>query len=1081
MDDFYFKKRNLILGWISFAIALTVYTLTVEPTMSFWDCGEYISTSAKLQVGHPPGAPFFQITGAFFAMFASSKENIALMVNMVSAVSAAFAILFMFWSTTLLLKNIVSSFTTINKSNTIMILGSAFTGSMALTFSDTFWFNATEAEVYAMASLFISLLMWAGLRWGEEMHTSRGNRWLLIICFLIGISFGVHFLALLTIPSIGLIYYFKNYKKVTIKNFIIANIAIVGVLFFVFKFLMPYTMALFGKTEIFVVNTFGLPFNSGTILVAILVIALFYLGLRYTRQKGFALYNTAILGTLFMFIGFSSWIMLSVRSNAGVVINEVPPTDAAELLAYYNRENYGEQKVFYGPLYTEAYAGLDPKTPFKDGKPNYERDYKTGKYVVVNNYKNAVHNTNSTHDAILPRMTSDKHAANYMAYTAPPKFRINPNYDFTQDLPKYGINPNTVTEAEALEAIAQIKNQLSDVITQFRTAYNRGDIDNKGYDEFLKAYKDYLIVEKPSFSQNMQFMVEYQFGYMFWRYLMWNFAGKQNDMQGEGDFINGNWLSGFTKIDEARLGPQSQLTSDMLNNKGRNVYYFIPFILGILGFVFHARKDPKSFYVLLVLFVFMSFALKVFLNEKPYEVRERDYVMVGAFYVFAIWIAMGVYSIYNILQKQMSQKITVPLVLGIALLSTPVLMATENWDDHDRSGRDTALVMAKAYLDSCDPNAILFTSADNDTFPLWYAQEIEEFRTDIKVACTTYLPADWYIDQMKQKTYKADPLPISLEHKQYVDGTRDFVLYVPRTEERIDVSDFMEFITSDDERAQVELTNGHMSNYYPTNKIRIPVDREAVIKNKVVSPDLYDSIVPYIDIDLPKEAIFKHHIVMLDIIRNNNWERPVYFSGGSLKDEDYLWLKDYLQLDGMTYKLIPVKTQVQKDKPIDIGHIDAEKMFDTVMRWDWGSSNKKIYHDPETRRNSITYRKNLARLTDTLLEQGKTGKAKVIIDLAVKKLPVKDYGYYYMSEPFAEGYYKVGEKEKARELLSILIKKQQEQITFYNSVDVPGDIEGYYNLLQMAKENGDTEFYEKQLPAFDRYYKMMARFIQDNG
>ena len=409
-------------------------------------------------------------------------------------------------------------------------------------------------------------------------------------------------------------------------------------------------------------------------------------------------------------------------------------------------------------------------------------------------------------------------------------------------------------------------------------------------------------------------------------------------------------------------------------------------------------------------------------------------------------------------------------------------MGAQNWDDHDRSGKDTALVMAKTYLDSCDPNAILFTIGDNDTFPLWYAQEIEGFRTDIRVACSTYLPSDWYIDQMKKQAYESAPLPISLAHNQYVAGTRDFVLYAPSTDTRVDISDFMAFVTSDDERTKVELNNGHKVNYYPTNKIRIPVDREAVIRNKVVSPELYDSIVPYIDIDLPKEALFKHQLVMLDIINNNNWERPIYFTGGSPKDEDYLWLKDYLQLDGMTYKFIPVKTAVPQNKPIDIGYIDSKKMYDTVMRWDWGSSNSPdIYHDPETRRNSITYRKNLSRLADTLIEEGKTTKAKVILDLATEKLPVKYYGYFYMSEPFAEGYYKVGEKEKARHLAKELIQRYQDNITFYNSVDISGDIEGYHNFLLMIKANGDTQFYEQQMQEFDKYYKLLDRFMEENG
>lgn len=1082
MTNFTFKKWNLILGWISFSIALITYSLTVEPTMSFWDCGEYIATAAKLEIGHPPGAPLFQLTGAFFAMFATGPDKIALMVNMVSVFSGAFAILFMYWSMTLLLKNIVSSFSSLNQSNSIMILGASLIGCLALTFSDSFWFNATEAEVYAMASLFISLLMWAGLRWGEEMHTQRGNKWLLLISLLVGLSFGVHFMALLTIPSLGLIYYFKNYKTITVKNFVIANIIVVGALLFVFKFLLPYTLALFAKTEIFMVNTFRLPFNSGTLFMFILIAGLFYFALNYTKRKGMPLYNTAILCLLFVFTGFTTWMTLPIRSNANVVINENKPSDAAEVLAYYNRDHYGEQKTFYGHMYTEAYSGLDKSNPFKDGKPNHERDYKSGKYVIVNNYKNAVHNTDEKHNGVLPRMHNEKSAASYMDYAGAPKFRINPNYDYTSELEQYGIDTTSITEEEALHTIAQIRGELENIVADFKAAYRSGQLDNEDYDKFLKSYKQYIIVDKPSFAQNMKFMFEYQFGYMYWRYLMWNFAGRQDDVQGHNNFLHGNWISGFDFIDEARLGNQDSLTQDMLNNKGRNIYYFIPFVLGIIGLIFHARKDPKSFYTFLVLFVFMSIALKVFVNEKPFEPRERDYVLVGSFYVFAIWIGLGVYAIYNAIIKYINPKIATPVVLAATLLAAPLLMAKENWDDHDRSGRRTAPAMAKAYLDSCDPNAILFTYADNDTFPLYYAQEVEGFRTDVRVVCTALLASDWHIDQMKRKAHLSDSLPITLEHHKYAADNRDFIIYVPQTEERIDISTFVDFITSDDERAKVELTNGHMANYYPTNKIRIPVDREAVIRNKVVSPELYNQIVPYIDIDLPKEAIYKNTLAMLDILKNNNWERPIYFSGTTLEEDHYLWMKDYLQLDGMTYKLVPVKTPVRKDNPIALGHIDSKKMYDTVMRWDWGNgSSPKIYHDPETRNNSITFRKNLARLTEKLINEGQTAKAEKIIDLAVKEMPLQHFGFYYMSEPFAEGYYKIGKKEKARKLLSVIIEKYQDELRFFNSVDILGNIEGYQELLAMVKENNDLEFYNRHIKDFNLYAKMAGLKDPENS
>ncbi len=1093
MTQFNFKKWDTIAGWAVFAISFIVYTLTVERTLSFWDCGEYITTAANLEIGHPPGAPLFQMAGAFMALFATGPDKIALMVNMLSVLSSAFTILFMFWSTTIILKNIILlNRTEISRNNGIMILGSAVVGSLAFTFSDSFWFNATEAEVYAMATLFIALLMWAGLKWGEDMHKPRGNKWLLIISLLIGLSFGVHFMALLTIPSIGLIYFFKNYKTVTIKNFIIANIVIVAILFFVFKFLLPYTLALFGKTEIFMVNNFGLPFNSGTIFATLAIIALFYFGLRYTKRKNLPMYNTGLLCLLFIFIGFSTWLMLPIRANANVVINENRPSDAAEVLAYYNREQYGEQKTFYGPLYTTIYSGIDKDNPYSDAKPNYERDYKTGKYVIVNHYKNAKQNPDSRHFAVLPRMVSDKdgHSVNYMAFAGPPEFRLDPAHDYTEDLMQYGVDVNNISEEQAMQAMEQIKGELQNVIAEFKAAYKKGDLGNEEYDKFLKNYGQYLIIEKPGFAANMKYMFEYQFGYMWWRYLMWNFTGRQDDIQGEYN-NNGNWISGINFIDEARLGPQSNLSPDMKNNKGRNVYYFLPFILGVIGFIYHAKKDLKSFYVFLALFLFTGIALKIFLNESPFEVRERDYAVVGSFYVFAIWIALGVFAIYEGIKKYITAKAAIPVVLTATLLAAPVLMAKENWDDHDRSGRYTAIAMAKAYLDSCAPNAILFTIGDNDTFPLWYAQEIEGYRTDVKIVCTTLLVSDWHIDMVARKTHKSDAIPTNFKHSQYAGGKRDFIIYSPRTESRMDIKDFMKFIALEDEGAKAELNSGEKVNFYPTNKIRVNVDREAVIKNKVVPERLYDSIVPYIDIDLPKSAIYKNSMIMLDIIANNNWKRPIYFSGGSYDQSDYIWMKDYLQLEGLAYRLVPIKTPLAKSaSPVDLGFIDTDSMYNIVMGWDWGnSSSENIYHDPQTRRNSFNFRKNIARLSEVLIQEGKKDKAHKVLDLAVKNMPLDHYGIYFLWEPYADGYYKTGDAKAARTLLGKLIKKYQEDLDYYKSLslsaqndavmEIVADIERYRSLLLIMKDNNDTAYYEKEREVFNKYNAMFRQFERE--
>ncbi|MBN8566056.1 MAG: DUF2723 domain-containing protein, partial [Flavobacteriales bacterium] len=985
MMTFNFKKWNNILGWTTFLIALITFTLTVEPTLSFWDCGEYIATSAKLQVGHPPGAPLFQMMGAFFAMFAPEASKVALMVNMMSVFSSAFTVLFLFWSLTILLKKVVSSFQNIGNYEGIAILGAAFVGAVGFTFTDSFWFNAVEAEVYAMASLFIAILFWLALRWEEEMHTPRGNKWLLLISLMIGLSFGVHFMALLTIPSMGLLYFFKNYKTVTIKSFIIANIIVVAILLFIFKMLLPLTMSLFGKTEVFMVNTFGLPFDSGTIFMTLVLIAFFYFGLKYTKNKNLPQYNTLLLCVLFIFIGFSTWMMLPIRANANVVINENRPSDAREVLAYYNREQYPQNPLFYGPQFTDMFAGLDPDEPYLDKAPNYERDYKTGKYIITNNYINATQNSHGDHKTILPRMWSSDNAENYMKFTNVVNFKIDPEYAHEEE--------------------------LVDIVAQFKQAYASGRLDDEDYITFLKSYGNYLIVEKPSSIDNLKFMFEYQFGYMYVRYLLWNFVGRQSDVQGKYD-NEGNWLSGIDFIDEIFLGSQKNLPQDVLKNKGRNTYYFLPFILGILGMVFHYKKDIKGFYVLFVLFLFTGIALKVYLNERPFEPRERDYALVGSFYVFAIWIGLGVYAFFDFIRKWLNPKIALPVVLVLTLLANPVLLANQNWDDHDRSNKYTALANAKGYLESCEPNAILFTIGDNDTFPLWYAQEIEGIRRDVRVVNTQLFMTDWHIDQMKAKAYDSEPLPISFDRNLYVGDKLDYVISNEITQNRWELKNFLGFIKSDDPNTLLETQSGQSIHFFPTTKIRIPVDKNAVIKNKVVSEKYYDSIVPYMDIDIKDRAIYKARIMMFDIIQNNNWERPIYFTGGSFSDEDYLWMKEYLQLDGLVYKLVPIKTPINEDAPMDMGQIDSDKMYDIVMKWDWGNGERTdIYHDVETRRNSITYRTNLSRLMQQLILEEKNEKAEKVIELALTKMPIDYYGYYTMVEPFAGGYYSIGKTE----------------------------------------------------------------------
>jgi hypothetical protein len=1061
------------LGWVVFFIALITYALTVEPTGSFWDAGEYIATSAKLQIGHPPGAPLLQMIGAFFAMFALEPTEIARMVNYVSGVSSAFTILFMFWTTTNLLRKLVGKTTELSNSQAIAILGSGLVGSLAFAYSDSFWFNAVETEVYAMASLIMALLLWMGLKWTDNLDTDRGDKWLVLISFIVGLTFGIQFMGFLAIPSIGLLYYFKKYKTTTVKNFLLANIAVVGLLMLVYKFSLTYVLKAFGWSEVFFVNNFGLPFNSGSIIMAGVFVGAFYYALKFTKSKQMVAANTIVLSLMFLILGFSSWLMLPIRANAGVVINENDPSDARSLLAYYNREQYpGVDSPVYGAYYSNAFSTASIE---KDDKPKYEKDYATGKYVIVNHFQGALQGSDPAHEGLLPRMWSEQNAENYMRYFGPLKFSIKRDYLGNKE--------------------------LTSTVGQFKNGLEKGEIDVEQYISFLREFRDYIDVIPPTLMDNINYMFSFQFNYMYWRYFMWNFTGKQDDIQGRYD-NHGNWLSGISFIDSPRLGSQENLPADLLNNKGRNTYFFLPLLLGIIGILFQLKKDKKQFWTLFVFFMFTGLAIQFYTNPSIFQPRERDYSLVGSFYIFALWIGLGVYGLFNELSSFTKKAWLSPAVVGLCFLAVPALMGFQNWDDHDRSNRKTAQSSAKAYLNSTqkDSGAILFTIGDNDTFPLWYAQEIEGYRTDVRVINTSLFATDWYIDQMKRKAYESDPIPSQLTHDLYHYGNRDAIYFQEVTDKRWDIKDFLNWVGSDKPQTKfkyllgaqgADLSQYSESNldivYYPTNKIRVPVNKENVLASGLVKAKDSALIVDYIDIDLPKSALPKNRLLMLDLLANNDWKRPLYFSGGSFEAGEYLWMKDYLQLDGLAYKLVPIKTKYES--VFEMGRIDTETMTDIVKSWEWGNSgDPEVYIDTQTRVQGLSFRSNLARLTETLIGENKLSEAKEILDIGMKNMPLKGFDYYNFVVPFIEGYYAVGAPEEARGIFQELKNIYQDHLNYYAAMDITDqynsiqniieNLEGYRRILDVLSIGDSPEITQEERLEFEVFMDKFSHFYE---
>ena len=970
--------------------------MTMESTASLWDCGEFIASGYKLEVGHPPGAPVFMLLVNFFTLFAGNDvTKVALMGNSLSAMASAFTILFLFWSVTHLARRIVlTDESKYSASNIIAIMASGVTGALAYTFSDTFWFSAVEAEVYATSSFFTAAVFWAVLRWEDSFGDEHADKWLILIAYLMGLSLGVHLLNLLVIPAITFVYYFKTFPF-SWKGFA-ASIAISLVLLIVIMYgIIPGVLAVSSKFELFFINSLGLPFQTGVIIHVLLLTLFVVLAIRMSMMRvsrvrltivsavaifltglwlltGSALINIAILAAIFylvwiaaqknryllntvmtslivILIGYSSFAIILIRSSANTPMDENNPEHIFNLIYYLNREQYGQRPLLHGHYFNAPV--LEYRTT---DKVTYNRV--GDKYVVTKTDFERIFD--ERFNTVLPRMWSD-------------------GADHINIYREWGRIKGTPVQ-----------------ITDPSTGERR-------------------IERKPTFIENLRFMFAYQFDFMYFRYFMWNFAGRQNDTQSYGGAVNGNWITGLDILDRGRVGTVKNMPEEMKNDPSRNRYYLLPLILGLAGLIYQLNRDLRNWWVVMLLFILTGLAIVMYLNQYPNQPRERDYAYAGSFYAFAIWIGLGVLFVYELLTRVIGEKLSAPLSAGVCILAVPLVMAFENWEDHDRSGRFLTTDVASNYLNSCAPNAILFTNGDNDTFPLWYAQEVEGVRTDVRVCNLMLFNTDWYIDQMKLKVYDSDPMPLSLPVDKYFDGVNNQVFVVERIKEPVDVSRVIEFVRSDAQASKLQVSTNEEIDFIPTRTIRIPVNAEKVIANGTVRPEDADLIVPYIDITLKGNSIMKSQLMVLDFLAQNDWERPVYFVAGY--HNDAFGLEEYFQLEGTAFRLVPVKSHNRSW--LDYGRVDSDILYDNMMnKFSWrGGNDPDVYLDYYHKRTLVVLkaRYNYTRLANSLSEKGNMEKAEAVLDHCLDVLPFSNLPHDIFSSDIVAAYFIAGAPDKA--------------------------------------------------------------------
>lgn len=1254
-----FQRTNVLTGWAVWLIATVVYLLTIEPTASFWDCGEFIASAFKLEVGHPPGAPFFMMIARFFTLFAPAGYE-ATAVNVMSALASSFTILFLFWSITHFARKVAEQSGALTSGKISAIMASGAIGGLAYAFSDSFWFSAVEGEVYAMSSLFTAAVFWAILKWESVADGAGEMRWILLIAYLMGLSIGVHLLNLLAIPAIGYVYYFKNYKP-NIKGFVVTGLLSLAVLGFVQYGIIQEFVRLAAKFELFFVNKMGMAFNTGVVVYAVFVIALITTLLWFSRKKGWGVVNFVSLAFLYVLIGYSTFAMIVIRSSANPPMDENNPENLFALLAYLNREQYGDRPLLTGQYWNSP---TDPEQQYLDGKPTWVKSFSVveqrgviekrirsfksrfaaekfvaeaqgstyeikQEYIDSGERKKSVPNYDERFTMVFPRMhsTQGSHVTEYKRWSNYKDYSITRVFEspllpgmmmnreefafhlqtavFGADLDKATLERtlNKIFGAYKLKASSSfmvksdnellVKNersgefdqlamldddQMVEAVSQYmvdilavrvtagkeyvdrleqqqrrleqdmRIATMRANQSGSSaeYDRAmqLQSELDRLHTELvPTQGENMRFLTDYQINWMYGRYFLWNFVGRQNDVQGHGSFREGNWLSGVDFIDEQRLGNRKSLPESEVKNQGYNRFFYFPLLLGLIGLIFQLVRSPKEFWVTALLFLMTGFAILVYLNQTPFQPRERDYAYSGSFYAYAIWIGLGVYALYwaaqhmkwkelgvvagmsigggllfytvenfgggdhgfsfsilfmaavatalfalmMVLQMVKASDVIKAAIPALLCLAVPAVLIADGWDDHSRAKRRTGVDFAKNYLDSLEPNAILFTNGDNDTFPLWYIQEVEGYRTDVRIVNLSLLNTDWYIDQMRRKAYISDPVQIYQDEEQYRQGTRDIVLLEqPKDPSNpyIDLEGAMQVAL--DDKQTIDYGEGKSYAFLPSNSFRIPVDSNAVMANGVLNPEEAQNMVSAIEWTVtdqrnqPRQYVLKNHFMVLELLRNNDWTRPIYFAVTTGPDS-YIGLQDYFRLEGLAYRLVPIKYPKNPNPNVQ-GGFASDIMYDNVMnKFAWGNMDyvegNGIYMDENNRRMTTNLRLQFSNLAEQLILEGKEKKALAVLQKVIEVTPEKNVPFDRVLLPVAEAFMSLAQVDTTRVAIDPLTPEER-AIALKEGSDLGERLFEIFEDDMFYFLSLEEPYFSQTMDDLSLYYQVNSRIVQ---